>query len=203
MRSTDFPFAVMPQRYAVRRMNGGGMANTARSVGQGLTFGTADEIEAFLRSLAGREGYRDIKNRIEADRMAFAEANPGTSISAELAGAALPGLIGAFVPGGQGATLGALSRAARVMDAPVEAMLARMAPNVLRGLQARLPGRLGVGIADEVVTGAGQSAGRADTTEDIPAAIADEALLNAAGALAVRGGTEGVKKLHARRKRRG
>jgi hypothetical protein len=206
MRSTDFPFAVTPQGYAVRRFDKGGpsFADRARTMGQGLSFGTSDEVEAFLRSLMSKQSYRGIKTDIEGQREAYRAANPTEALALEMGGAFVPGLAGAFIPGGQGATLGALGRAARVMDAPVAAMLARLSPAALKSLQARLPGRLAVGVADEMLTGAVQSVGKADTTDNITRSIVEDAPLNAVASLGVRGGTEGVKAFRARRaKKRG
>ena len=204
MCSTDFPFAVMPQGYAVRRFNEGGpsFADRARTFGQGLSFGTSDEAEAFLRSLMSKQSYRDIKTDIEGQREAYRAANPIEALALEMGGAFVPGIAGAFIPGGQGATLGALGRAARVMDAPVEAMLARMSPAALKSLQVRLPGRLAVGVADEMLTGAAQSVGSADTFAEVPDRVASELLENAIGSLAVRGVTAGGKRVIANRKAR-
>lgn len=166
-------------------------SNLARQVGQGLSFGFSDEGEAALRALAQFDPaqYRAIKDRIEAERRAWAEANPNMAMGAETVGAMVPGVVGAFVPGGQGATVGALGRIARVMDAPVERFAARVAPRALAALQSRRLGRLGVGIADETATGAVQSAGEARTTQDIPQAVQEAAPMNALTSLAVRGAT--------------
>lgn len=160
-------------------------------MGQGLSFGFSDEGEAALRALAQFDPaqYRAIKDRIEAERRAWAEANPNMAMGAETVGAMVPGVVGAFVPGGQGATVGALGRIARVMDAPVERFAARVAPRALAALQSRRLGRLGVGVADETATGAVQSAGEARTTQDIPQTVQEAAPMNALTSLAVRGAT--------------
>lgn len=160
-------------------------------MGQGLTFGFSDEGEAALRALAQFDPaqYRAIKDRIEAQRRAWAEANPGTAMGAETVGALVPGVVGAFVPGGQAATAGTLARIARVMDAPVERFAARVAPRALSALQSSRLGRLAVGVADETATGAAQSAGEARTTQDIPQAVQEAAPMNALASLAVRGAT--------------
>ena len=173
-------------------------SNLARQVGQGLSFGFSDEVEAALRALAQFDPaqYRAIKDRIkdriEAERRAWAKANPNMAMGAETVGALVPGVVGAFVPGGQAATAGTLARlgrVARVMDALVERFAARVAPRALAALQSRRLGRLGVGIADETATGAVQSAGEARTTQDIPQAVQEAAPMNALTSLAVRGAT--------------
>jgi hypothetical protein len=198
MRSTDFPFAVTPRRYK----DGGGV-NALRSVGQGMTFGTSDAAEAYLRSLLSGDKYYDVKDRIEGEREAWAAANPGYDLMAQMAGGVVPGLVGAFVPGGQAGAIGALARIARIADAPVERALARFAPGAAGKLAAAWPGRVAVGLGDEMLTGVATSAGQAKTDEDIPAAIVRDAPLNALMALGARGATEGagyaVRKRRARR----
>jgi hypothetical protein len=191
MRSTDFPFAVMPQKYAVRRYDQGGVVNALREFGQGASFGTTDEAEAFLRSLAGGE-YRDIKKNIEAERNAWAEANRGRAMAANLAGGLVPGLAGAFIPGGQVGTIGALGRVARVLDAPVERALARMSPQMLERLSAKVLPRIALGTADEVATGVVQSAGQAETPSDILPTVVENTPSNVMQALGMRTGTEGL-----------
>lgn len=188
------------ERMYVKKADGG-FVNGLRSFGQGLTFGTSDEVEAYLRSLMGGD-YRAIKNRIEGDREAWARAHPGYDVAAQSAGALVPGLVGAFVPGGQPGALGALARVARGADAPMERLLARMSPAMLERLAARLPGRLAVGVGDEMLTGAAQSAGQAARPEDVPSTIADDALINAAMSLGVRGATEGAGYAVRRRRKR-
>jgi hypothetical protein len=181
-------------------------SNLARQVGQGLSFGFSDEGEAALRALAQFDPaqYRAIKDRIEAQRRAWAEANPGTAMGAETVGALVPGVVGAFVPGGQGATVGSLARIARVMDAPVERFAARVAPRALSALQSTRLGRLGVGVADEAATGAVQSAGEGRTIQDIPQEVLDAAPMNFLSSLAVRGATGAgglaVKRIRKKRK---
>jgi len=170
------------------------LTNLARQTGQGLSFGFSDEGEAALRALAQGDPhqYRAIKDRIEAQRRAWAEANPNTAMGAETVGALVPGVVGAFVPGGQGATVGTLARLARLaraMDAPVERFAARVAPQALSAVQSSKLGRLAVGVADEAATGAAQSAGEARTIQDIPQEVLDAAPMNFISSLAVRGAT--------------
>lgn len=187
MRSTDFPFAVTPRRY-----NNGGGVNALREFGQAASFGTSDEAEAFIRAMLAGGDYRGIKNRIEGERNTWADANRGQAMMAGLAGGILPGLAGAFIPGGQVGTIGALGRVARVLDAPVERALARMSPQMLERLSAKLIPRVALGTADEVVTGAVQSAGQAETPDDILSTVIENTPSNAAQALGMRTGTEGL-----------
>jgi len=179
------------------------LANLARQVGQGLSFGFSDEGEAALRALAQSDPYqyRAIKDRIEAQRRAWAEANPNTAMGAETVGALVPGVVGAFVPGGQGASVSAASmipRVARAMAEPLTVAAERFAPSLaVRGARV-LP------LADEVLTGAVQSVGSADTLADAPERIAEDMPANVAGSLAVRGANAALKKrLAVRRARKG
>lgn len=162
-------------------------ANLLRSGLQGLTFNTSDEVEAFLRSLGGGD-YRTIKNDINADYKRWQEENPLTSFGAETAGMVIPGLVGALIPGGQGATAATVGRLGRVMAEPLTVATRRFLPGVLeRGGRLVQGGvRGGLGILDELLTGAVQSAGQAERPEDIMPTV-DEALMgNFGGALGVR-----------------
>lgn len=170
------------------------LGNAIRQVGQGLTFGTSDELEAAIRAAAGGDlgRYRMIKNELERQRKGWAAQNPTASTVAEIGGAVVPGLAGAFIPGGQGATLSSIGRVARAVDAPLERLLARYGPQALAALQKSRRGRIAVGVGDEAITGAAYSAGQADTTRDVPQQIKDDALWNTLMSLGMRGGTEGV-----------
>lgn len=178
-------------------------ANAVRQFGEGLTFGNADELEALVRAAArsapalyqGNMGeYQKIKAELERQRKAWAEKNTYRASAAELAGSAVPGIVGAFTPGGQGATAATLGRLARVVDAPVEQFLARYGPKALQALQRRLPGRLAVGVGDEALNGMLYSVGQAESYKDIPQQIKDDLLQNTLMSLGVRLGTEGAAK---------
>ena len=66
--------------------------NLARAIGQGVTFGFGDEIEARLRSLTGDRTYdeevADIRESIEQ----FRETNPVAAYGSEIASALVPGV---------------------------------------------------------------------------------------------------------------
>ena len=62
------------------------IAGMARAVLQGLSFGTADEAEAALRTLMGDETYADNLSDIRSEIKDFAEKNPKTALGLELAG---------------------------------------------------------------------------------------------------------------------
>lgn len=168
------------------------LGNAFRQFGQGLTFGTSDEMEAFARSGGDMARYRQIKAELERQRKAWADKNPVPATIAELGGSVVPGLAGAFIPGGQGATLATAGRIARAVDAPLERLLARYGPQALAALQKSPVGRMAVGLGDEAANGALYSVGQADTLQDAPQKIKDDLLQNTLMSLAVRGGTEGV-----------
>ena len=146
MRSTDFPFAVMPQRFD---KGGPSFADRARSVAKGATFAFNDEIEASLRALAQLDpaAYQREVARIRAQQAAYEKANPGESLGLEMSGAFLPALL----PGGQGAA------AARM------AGLAAKAPR----LAAAAP------VAGEAAL---YGVGAADSMAEIPRSVAEEML---------------------------
>lgn len=62
---------------------------TIRNVLQGVSFGTADEAEAALRSAFGDRGYQENLDLIRQEMKAYAEANPGSALSQELIGAVM------------------------------------------------------------------------------------------------------------------
>ncbi len=144
MRSTDFPFAVMPQRL---QRGGPSIADRARSVAKGATFAFNDEIEASLRALAQLDpaAYQREVARIRAQQKAYEEGNPYESAGLEIGGALLPALL----PGGQGPA------AARM------ASLAAKAPRAAR-------------IAPVVGEAALYGVGAADSMADIPRSVLSE-----------------------------
>jgi hypothetical protein len=144
MRSSDFPFAVMPQRYAE---GGPSFADRARSVAKGATFAFNDEIEGGLRALAQLDpaAYQREVARIRAQQKAYEEAHPYESAAYEMGGALVPALL----PGGQGLA------GARM------ASLAARAPRAAR-------------IAPVVGEAALYGVGAADSMADIPRSVASE-----------------------------
>ena len=152
MRSTDFPFAVMPQGYAVRRFEKGGpsFADRARSVAKGATFAFNDEIEAGLRALAKLDpaAYQREVARIRAQQKAYEDANMAESLGLEIGGAFIPALL----PGGQG-----------------------LAGARLASLAAKVP--RAAAIAPVAAEAALYGVGAADTMADIPRSVGEEMLM--------------------------
>lgn len=175
--------------------------NAGRQFGQGASFGTSDSAEAAMRALLTGDMHNFLANKariqqqIERERQQWADQNPKAAMGADIAGALVPGVAGALIPGGQAATLGTLGRVgqiARVMDAPLERAVARVAPRALQAAQNSKLGRLAVGLGDEMLTGAAQSAGATDVGGDIGEKIREDALGNMLGSLGVRGTTESI-----------
>jgi hypothetical protein len=79
-----------------------------RTAFQGLTFGTADEIEARAASLYTGRPYEEVLNEVRGKLKAYKEAYPLEAMAYEIGGAALP----ALVPGGQASLARAAGRAA-------------------------------------------------------------------------------------------
>ena len=146
MRSTDFPFAVMPQRFD---KGGPSFADRARTVAKGATFAFNDEIEAGLRALAQLDpaAYQREVARIRAQQKAYEDANKAESFGLEMAGGLLPALL----PGGQG--VAATRMAALAARSPLAARIAPVAG------EAALYG-----------------VGAADSMADIPRSVGEEAL---------------------------
>jgi hypothetical protein len=113
-------------------------ANAARTVGQGLTFGFGDEIEAKLRSLASKDpnAYANEVKRIRMLQERYAKANPNTAMALEGAG-----MIGGALLAPQLAGARAVGNAGRLA-------------------------RFGAGAVDAVGQGALYSAGKADPVLD-------------------------------------
>lgn len=64
----------------------------ARSIGQGLTFGFGEELEAIPRMLPGGESPQEARTRIRGEMAKYKEARPIVSTAAEFAGGMVPGL---------------------------------------------------------------------------------------------------------------
>lgn len=62
---------------------------TIRNVLQGVSFGTADEAEAALRSAFGEQTYGQNIEQIRSEMKAYAAENPGSAIAQELVGAVM------------------------------------------------------------------------------------------------------------------
>lgn len=87
-----------------------------RAMAQGVTFGGADEAEAFLRSLGGEDydaALADVRKRLND----YKTSRPGEALAFEVGGAALPTILAAVVSGGAStaAQLPMLAKVGRVL----------------------------------------------------------------------------------------
>lgn len=139
----------------------------ARSIGQGITFGFADEAEAYVRSVLGDQTYEEAKKATNAELAKFRGENPFLSFGLEI-GAAI------MTPGG-------LLRIASKVPG-----LAKVAQ---KGMQTTTP------ITRGAAGGALYGAGTAETKADILASMALGAGLGYAGSRFAPAITEGAKEL--------
>jgi hypothetical protein len=109
-------------------------AGLGRSAAQGITFGTADEIEAFVRSLVGEETYKQERDKIRAGLDKFRSDFPveayGTEIAASVpSGVGLArtlgrlGVKGAMKQAGAGGAAYGAGAAEEMADVPTSAAL--------------------------------------------------------------------------------
>lgn len=136
-----------------------------RTILQGITFGGADELEAFVRSL-GSEDYETAINEIRGGLKAYQEARPGEALALEVGGAAAPAILASvFTGGGSLAALGArfptllkLGKAAGLAapETAVGAAAAGLTQGALTGaLTGETPEERVRGAVGGAVTGAG------------------------------------------------
>ena len=95
-----------------------GDSQNIRSFVQGVTFGFGDEIEAAVTSaFDGNKTYaetvKDIRNKINQ----FRKDNPAAAYGSEIAGAILPSIAAAFIPGGQALTASTVGRVGQAAKA--------------------------------------------------------------------------------------
>ena len=99
--------------------NQGSDSQNIRTFAQGLTFGFADEIEAFVRSAVdSNASYADTLKEVRNKINKFRRDNPAAAYGTEIAGAILPSIAAAFIPGGQAvaaSTVGRVGQAAKAL----------------------------------------------------------------------------------------
>jgi len=109
-------------------------AGLGRSVAQGITFGTADEIEGFVRSLIGEKTYKQERDKIRAGLEKFRSDFPVDAYGAEIAasiptmGGAAAGLTrlgvkGAIKQSGLGGAAYGAGAAEEIEDVPVSSAI--------------------------------------------------------------------------------
>ena len=100
------------------RTTGDVVSDFARAAGQGLSFGFGDEIEAFVKSAVdSNASYADTLKEVRNKINDFRKRNPGVAYGTEIAGAILPSIAAAFIPGGQALTASTLGRVGQAAKA--------------------------------------------------------------------------------------
>jgi len=100
------------------RTTGDVVSDFTRAAGQGLSFGFGDEIEAFVTSaLDSNASYADTLKEVRNKINDFRKRNPGVAYGTEIAGAILPSIAAAFIPGGQALTASTLGRVGKAAKA--------------------------------------------------------------------------------------
>ena len=135
--------------------------NAARTFGQGVTMGTADEVEGFVRSLFSGRPYKTERDEIRRLIERYALANPNTALALEGAG-----MIGGSI------LMPSLGATRAVASAP------RLA-------------RIGAAFGDDLAQGVAYTAGKSKEMRDIPRDIRKDALGNAAAFVAATGAEHG------------
>jgi hypothetical protein len=122
---------------------------------QGLTFGTADEIEAYIKSIGSDREYEDLVSEIRGNLDAYSEARPIEAGAFEVGGAALPAIVATIMSGGTAAIAGIGSRL------PFLTRLVGQATGKVLGTTGTqtLAGGAAVGAAQGALTGAGTAEG--------------------------------------------
>lgn len=143
----------MPKKAPMSAFN---LPNAARTFASGVMYQFNDELEAAIRAAASgdMDRYREIVNQIRAQQEQYAKDNPKAATALELTGLVGGAALTPQLLAGRG--LGALSRA-----------MPRATKFVAGGI-------------DDALQGAMYSLGQANTLEEAPQTIREEAPVNAA-----------------------
>jgi hypothetical protein len=99
--------------------SGSTTSDFVRAAGQGFSFGFGDEIEAFVTSAVdSNASYADTLKEVRNKINRFRRDNPVAAYGTEIAGAILPSIAAAFIPGGQAvaaSTVGKVGQAAKAL----------------------------------------------------------------------------------------
>jgi hypothetical protein len=137
-------------------------AGLARSIGQGITFGTADEAEGFVRSILGDQTYKQARDQVRKELDQFRSDYPKTAYGSEIASSiAMP--LGVAGLAAKGVAKGATKLNAPLAEAIRQTVTkgAQKAPKALTGKTAKATG-----------ISAAYGAGAADEMSDVPASAA-------------------------------
>ncbi len=125
----------------------------ARSMGQGITFGFADEAEAYVTSILGDEGYKQARDRIRGELSEFRKEYPTTAYGTEIAASvAMPLGVAGLAGRGVGAGARVLNPEAAQFISQAAQQAATKLPRAITGTTAKaagMGGLYGVGAAEE------------------------------------------------------
>jgi len=125
----------------------------ARSMGQGVTFGFADEAEAYVTSILGDEGYKQARDRIRGELSEFRKEYPKTAYGTEIAASvAMPMGVAGLAGRGVGAGARVLNPEAAQFISQAAQQAATKLPKAITGTTAKaagMGGLYGVGAAEE------------------------------------------------------
>jgi hypothetical protein len=149
-------------------------AGLARSIGQGITFGTADEAEGFVRSILGDQTYKQARDQVRKELEQFRSDYPKTAYGSEIASSiAMPmgvaGLAGRGIAKGGQRFAPELTEAIRQTAAKAGQKIATAAPRTTAALTSKPAKAAGMSAA--------YGAGAAEEMSDVPQSMV------AAGAL--------------------
>jgi len=134
----------------------------ARSIGQGITFGTADEIEALFRSAVGEETYKQKRDQIRKELEQFRSDYPKTAYGSEIASSiAMP--MGVAGLAGRG-----IAKGVNKLNEPLAEAIRQ---TVTKGVQ-KAPKALTGKTAQTAGMSAAYGAGTAEEMSDVPASAA-------------------------------
>jgi hypothetical protein len=137
----------------------------ARSIGQGITFGTADEAEGFVRSILGDQTYKQARDQVRKELGQFRSEYPKTAYGSEIASSiAMPmgvaGLAGRGIAKGGQKFAPELTEAIRQTAAKAGQKIATAAPRTTAALRSK-PAQAGY-------MSAAYGAGAAEEMSDVP-----------------------------------
>ena len=134
----------------------------ARSIGQGITFGTADEAEGFVRSILGDQTYKQARDQVRKELGQFRSEYPEVAYPAEIASSiAMP--MGVAGLAGRG-----IAKGATKLNEPLAEAIRQ---TVTRGVQ-KAPKALTGKTAQTAGMSAAYGAGAAEEMSDVPASAA-------------------------------
>ena len=141
----------------------------ARSIGQGITFGTADEAEGFIRSILGDQTYKQARDQVRKELDQFRTEYPKTAYGSEIASSiAMPMGVAGLVGRGVAKGVTKLNEPLANLAGQTVAKVAQKAPKSLTGKTAQVAGASAL-----------YGAGAAEEMSDVPASMAISGTLGA------------------------